>query len=85
MSNTLHLFYVFSCIHLLLIKLLNNLVLGINSSRAGYFCVQGSSQFFIHLLSLQNLSLQHVLTSRMKSSVDPDQLASVKPADLDLH
>ena len=27
----------------------------------------------------------HVLTSRVENSVDPDQLASLKPADLDLH
>ena len=28
---------------------------------------------------------QHVFTSRVKNSVDPDQLASEKPADLNLH
>ena len=27
----------------------------------------------------------HLLTSQVESSVDPDQLVSEKPADLDLH
>ena len=29
--------------------------------------------------------LLHAFTSRVEKSVDPDQLASEKPADLDLH
>ena len=38
------------------------------------------------LINLQDGSIfWHVLTSRVESSVDPDQLASQKPADLDLH
>ena len=32
-----------------------------------------------------DLSYKHVFTSRVENSVDPDQLASQKPADQDLH
>ena len=38
-----------------------------------------------HLTNLQDSYNQHVNKSRMENSVDPDQLASEKPADLDLH
>ena len=33
----------------------------------------------------QDYIFKHVLTSRLEKGVDPDQLASQKPADLDLH
>ena len=38
-----------------------------------------------HPIKLPDSSYKHVLTSRTENSVDPDQLASWKPADLDLH
>ena len=36
-------------------------------------------------IDLQDFSYWHGLTIRVENSVDPDQLASEKPADLDLH
>ena len=36
-------------------------------------------------IDLQDFSFWHGLTSRVENSVDPDQLASEKPADLDLY
>ena len=36
-------------------------------------------------INLQDSNYKHVFKSRLENSVDPDQLASVKPADLDLH
>ena len=39
----------------------------------------------INLTDLHDSSYVHVFTSRVGNSVDPDQLASQKPADLDLH
>ena len=41
----------------------------------------------LYPINLQDFSYQHkhVLTSRMKNSMDPDQLASEKPADLNPH
>ena len=33
----------------------------------------------------EDSSYKHVFTGRVENSVDPDQLASQKPADLDLH
>ena len=37
------------------------------------------------LLNSQESYYKHIFTSRGDNSVDPDQLASKKPADLDLH
>ena len=34
---------------------------------------------------MQDSSDHNVFTTRVENSVDPDQLASEKPADLDLH
>ena len=36
-------------------------------------------------IDLQEYSYYQLFTSRAENSVDPDQLASQKPADLDLH
>ena len=36
-------------------------------------------------INLEDFSDQHVLTHRVENNVDPDQLASEKPADQDLH
>ena len=36
-------------------------------------------------ISLQDFSYRHGFTNREENSVDPDQLAFQKPADLDLH
>ena len=53
---------------------------------AGYIYVLHSSPIFIHS-TLQEFNLKHVnvLTIRVENSVDPDQLASRKPADKDTH
>ena len=48
----------------------------------GYFYVLHSSSRFINL---QESSYYHVFASRVENSVNPDQLASEKPADQDLH
>ena len=53
-----------------------------NSNQAEHFYVQHSSQFFIQLT--YNSSYKYAIT-KMKNSVDLDQLASEKPADLELH
>ena len=37
-----------------------------------------------YTINLHNSAYQHVFTSRVENSVNPDQLASRKPADLDL-
>ena len=37
-----------------------------------------------HLIKLQDSNYEHVFKSIVENSVDPDQLASEKPADLDL-
>ena len=42
-----------------------------------------SPQFFT--FNLQDSSYKHLFTRRAENSVDPDQLASEKPADLDPH
>ena len=39
---------------------------------------------FYHI-TMHDSIYKHVLTSRVENSVDHDQLASQKPADLDLH
>ena len=39
----------------------------------------------LYPIKLQGSIYWHVLTSRVENSVNPDQLASEKPADLDLH
>ena len=38
-----------------------------------------------HFISFTDCKHVYVLTSRVENSVDPDQLAPQKPADLDLH
>ena len=38
-----------------------------------------------HLINSQDTSCKLAFTSQLENSVDPDQLASEKPADLDLH
>ena len=38
-----------------------------------------------HQISLPDLCDRHVFTSRAENSVDPDQLAFLKPAELNLH
>ena len=48
-----------------------------------YVCVQVLPYFFIWTCMIPRS--QHVSTSRVENSVDPDQLASQKPADLNLH
>ena len=50
---------------------------------AGYVYVLHSSPIF-NLNKTHESSYKHVFTSRVENSVDPDQLASEKPADLDL-
>ena len=39
----------------------------------------------LYSINVQVFSYWHALSSRMENSVDPDQLASEKPDDLDLH
>ena len=58
--------------------------LHISLNLAGYFYVLNSSPIFLKIKSNYS-SYMLVFTSRMENSVDPDQLASQKPADLDLH
>ena len=43
------------------------------------------TSFFYPKITCRIQVYEHVLTSRVKNIVDPDQLASEKPADLDLH
>ena len=47
---------------------------------AGYLKVLHSSPFLSN-----TIIIKHFHISRVENSVDPDQLASQKPADLDLH
>ena len=47
-------------------------------------CVLHSSNV-IQIRYLQDNSYKYVLSNRVDNSVDPDQLASKKPADLDRH
>ena len=51
----------------------------VNPYHAGYFMYYTPPKI---IFNLQDFSHQH---SRVKNSVDPDQLASKKAADLDLH
>ena len=60
----------------------NNIDPGINPYHAGYLYQLHSSLFF--LINFSDSSEFQVFTSRMENNVDPDQLASEKPADLDL-
>ena len=58
----------------------------INLYHAEYIYILHSSPIFIQS-TLQEFNLEHVnvFTSRMENSVDPNQLASRKPADQDTH
>ena len=49
-------------------------------------CMPNSCMYIINFspINLRDSSQQHV-TSKVENSVDPDQLASQKPADLGLH
>ena len=38
----------------------------------------------LYPINSQDSSDKHIFTSRVENSMDPDQLVSVKPADLDL-
>ena len=49
-----------------------------------FFYVLHSSPIFIMLIC-RTFSNKHAFISSVEKSVDPDQLASEKPADLDLH
>ena len=44
-----------------------------------------SSNLSCYSINLQDSSFSHVFTSRVENCMDPDQLVSQKPADLDLH
>ena len=44
--------------------------------------MSGCKNKHIVCINLQDI---YLVTSRVKNSVDPDQLASEKPADLDIH
>ena len=55
----------------------------VNSYHVEYINLLHSSNFYP--TKLQDFIWWHVLTRIIESSVDPDQLASEKPADLDLH
>ena len=54
-----------------------------NPYQAGFFMYYTPPQFYP--TDFQDSSYQHVFTNRVENSVDPDQLASQKPADLDRH
>ena len=56
----------------------------LNPNNSGHFYVLQSSFNFYHI-NLKDSSYWHILTSKVENSVDPGQLASQKPADLDLH
>ena len=58
--------------------------LSINPYYAGYFKFYAPSLLF-YQTSLQDSRYWRAFTSRAENSVDSDQLASEKPADLDLH
>ena len=56
-----------------------------HSVRYGMYKQLSSTQNYFYPIKLQDFGYLHVFTIRVENSVDPDQLASEKPADQDLH
>ena len=55
----------------------------VNPCHAKYFMYYIHSN--IHLVNMQQFSCKHILSIRVENSVDPDQMASSRPADLDIY